>query len=268
MSEARAAPGGVVFRSAVALALLWAGAASAEVPGPAREGLARDLRTLAERKVFIAHNSVGGQMLKGVAALAEELGVPLAMRYQGDLAGFDGFSHGDVGDNGKPFGKVDDFVGRLMPRFGGKAQYAAMKLCYVDFSYAPTPQQIFERYKAGMARARAANPGVTLVHMTAPLCNAADAKGDPKSALAREQFNRLLRAEYRGKEPVFDLALAQATDAAGAVQTATLALPGSPKVQVEAPAWTAGGDNCHLQPAGQRHVGAALVRFLASLPAR
>jgi hypothetical protein len=76
---------------------------------------------------------------------------------------------------------------------------------------------VFEHYRATMARLRAAFPQVQFIHVTVPLT---ELQTGPKAAikrlllqppagygdnLRREQFNELMRREYKNRESIFDL---------------------------------------------------------------
>jgi hypothetical protein len=80
--------------------------------------------------------------------------------------------------------------------------------------------------------------------------------------VARSRFNALLRAEYAGKEAVFDLAAAESTYPDG--RQASFDWKGA-----SYPRLIAGYsyDGRHLNESGRRWVAAHLLRFLAELPA-
>lgn len=234
--------------------------------GPAT--LAEQLAVLAQRAIFFEHASVGENVIEGIWALqATNAGPEPRVVNQGapwgaaaiaaELRGGGVFFGNGFGiPNGDLPRKVGIFEELMNGGIGGAAQVAFMKPCYTDLSAAEWVQPGFDAYVAAMARLRAAHPGVTLVHVTAPV----DRDNADGINAHRERYNDLLRARYRGVEPLFDLAEVEATDPAGnPVRVAGVRSmhPGYAR---------SASDGGHLGPAGQEHVARALVAFLAALP--
>lgn len=187
-----------------------------------------DLEALGKIRVFFAHHSVGGNVLDGMKALASEAGVKLNFVELGDQvptstpAAGPAFMEGDGGTNKHPDTKFDYFVttmGRLADR---PPQLALMKLCFVDFNPTADPDKMFADYQATVAAVRKAQPGVTLVHATAPLTHRVTTlKGrlnrlrgklvwEDATNVKRMIYNEHIRSTYKD-EPIFDIARVEST---------------------------------------------------------
>lgn len=234
-----------------------------------------DLAELARARVYFGHQSVGGNVLDGLAALAAEHGVPL--RIVEAPAGVDdgapGIVHQRVGRNAEPATKCDAFGGFLTgPGRAARWDAAVLKFCYADLGDRTDihPAQLLELYRKTVASVRSARPDVVLVHATVPLSTRGEGTGDRvKAALGlgtskdannarRNRFNDLLRAEYAG-EPLFDVARAESTredgSRAGVARDAAFD---------EALRRELTSDGGHLNDEGRRVVARAFARALAT----
>lgn len=248
------------------MGLLMSFVSTAALAGPPS---AEALQKLAGKRIFFAHQSVGANVLDGVAQVAGG-----ALRVvEGDASQLENpaLVHALVGQNEAPLSKVEHFE-KLLESVGPKADVALYKLCYVDFDANTDAAALFQQYDATHRRLEAKFPGVTFVHVTAPLTtvqtgfkgwlkNVAGqgARGE-KENVKRQQFNELMRAAY-AKEPLFDLAKLEATRADGTLHTFER---GGTKVPALVPEYT--DDGGHLNAAGRKHVAEALLSYLASLP--
>jgi hypothetical protein len=231
---------------------------------------------LAAKRIYFGHQSVGANVMAGVAELAAAE-PRLGLRVVTDAAALDAsgaFLHGPVGRNGDPGGKTDDFAARLDGPLAGKVDIAFHKYCYVDVTAASDVEALFARYRAAMARLAAAHPNVVFVHVTAPLVTVPGgpaaalkrllgrASGRADDDLARERYNRLMREAYAGREPLFDLAAVESTRPDGSRETVAA---GGGRAYALVPAYAS--DGSHLNEAGRRRVAGELLVFLARLPA-
>ncbi|OGQ25538.1 MAG: hypothetical protein A2138_01025 [Deltaproteobacteria bacterium RBG_16_71_12] len=219
------------------------------------EALRRDLETIKAARVFFGHQSVGHDVLEGVAALAREAGVDVAI------------GEGQIGANGKPEQKFDDFAKRA--EAGPELDVIAMKLCYVDLYRGADPDQLLAGYRSAVARVRQARPNLKILHVTTPLTiRATTAKASIKRLLGgsshsddsnavRLAYNRGLRAAFPG-EPVFDLAAVESTRPDGSREE--LAVKGQP-VPMLWPGYAA--DEGHLNAPGKRVAARAFIAALA-----
>jgi hypothetical protein len=256
------------------LTMATAGSAKADASD---SELRADLETVARRRIFFGHQSVGWNLIDGLKQLSAREGV--AIRWveveRGPLAVAPAtFAHGPVAENGNPEMKLESFA-RLMgsgPASG--ADVALVKFCYVDFRDDTDAARLFARYRSTVADLAARNPGTTFVHVTVPLTTT---QGGPK-ALAkrllgkapggvaenarREEFNALLREAFLGREPVFDLALVESTRPDGGRAVVVWngrAIPVLAEVYSE--------DGGHLNQAGRLRAAREFLAVLGRLPA-
>ena len=174
--------------------------------------------------MFFGHQSVGRNLLEGLASLAATERVPLRIV---DAAARDeqpGIIHAVVGQNRAPHTKCDAFGRFLTDASAERWDAAILKFCYVDIGQRaePDPQRILDAYAATVASVRAARPELLIVHATMPLQSEGlgprnvvtrflglGTSNDENNVL-RNQYNDLLRAEY-SHEPLIDLARAEST---------------------------------------------------------
>jgi hypothetical protein len=265
----------LVFCAGLGVSALVAGAAVAVAGGPTDDRLKRDLEAVARLRVLFGHQSVGANVLEGVARLSASAGVPVRVSEVAGGAGAvpsPGLAHLYVGVNGDPRSKMAAFD-RALPA-GAGFDVALLKFCYVDIDASTDVPRLFADYQSTLRAVQARNPGTVVVHVTAPLRSG---QGALRSALKRllgrgqgvvadnerrEQFNALLREAYQGRAPIFDLALAEATRPDGTRETA--ARDGR-AVPMLVPAYT--DDGAHLNASGQDRAARELLRVLAALPA-
>jgi hypothetical protein len=232
-----------------------------------------DLGELARARVYFGRQSVGGDILEGLAALATENGV--ALRIVEAPAGVEdaepGLVHSKVGKNAQPASKCEAFGSFLSQNPSATWDAAVLKFCYADLGDRTDikPEQLLELYKKTVASVRAARPGLVLVHSTIPL-NFGLGTGDrvkgflglgtSKDAnnIRRNTFNDLLRAEYAG-EPLFDVARAESTRKDG---TRTGFKKDGQFFSSMAPELTSDGG--HLNERGKRWVAQEFARSLAA----
>lgn len=188
------------------------------------------LSQMGSSRLFFGHQSVGYNVLDGIAEFAADAGLsPPAMvdvREPPSVADTAVY-HAKIGKNGDPLAKISDFDALLRAGFATKVDIAFMKLCYVDFSYDTDVQAIFEAYRDTLGALERDYPELRFVYTTVPL-KASGFKDRIKRVLGRptdsrevnivrERFNALIRAEYSGKKPLFDIAMSEATGQNGRV---------------------------------------------------
>lgn len=235
---------------------------------------AEQWNALADKKIFFGHQSVGRNIMAGVKDLLAEQTVLVARVVNsmdpGTVAG-PAFIEADLGKNGDPLSKTRDFAAVIERGMSDADAIAMHKYCYVDISAATDVEQLFAQYSIQMGELRTKYPKLTLVHVTMPL-RVAPAKStkervkqllgraDQDLNIKRNRFNQLLLAQYKGKEPVFDLASVESTRADG---TRLFERVKGASVFSLAPEWS--NDGGHLNEAGRRMVAEQLVIFLARL---
>lgn len=253
-------------------------ACGAEPPDRAALGSATlhaDLETVARSRVLFGHQSVGRNVLAGVAELAADNGVPLRIEaIDGAPAdGRAGLFHTQIGVNGDPIGKIDAFRQLLVRPERPRYDAALMELCYLDFgseAKGPTDLAGLARHYAQIVRELGvARPEVQLVHVSVPL------RADPpgwKTPLKRllgrdtdEDADNALRNAYNASfgqafaaAPFFDLARVESTRPDGRRSGFRR---GGVTVYTLAPEYTVDGG--HLNEGGRRRAAAAFVHALA-----
>jgi hypothetical protein len=234
--------------------------------------LKADLGVLAGARVYFGHQSVGGNILDGLRALALESGVALRVVEVPDglRDALPGVVHGKVGKNRQPETKCDAF-GRFLKGDTARWDAALLKFCYSDLgeSGEGDPVRLLEIYDRTVAAVRDTRPDVLLIHATLPLLSDGLGKRDRARKLlgfgtsndpdnvTRNRFNEMLRAKY-AREPIFDVAWAESTRPDG---TRSGFRKDGKLVYTMAPEFTF--DEGHLTDTGQRWVAREFARALA-----
>jgi hypothetical protein len=230
---------------------------------------------LAAQRIFFAHQSVGDNLLDGVRDLMRQnAGIRLNLVQISGPREVNGpaFYHSLVGRNGEPSSKLDEFSKTVSGV--GDSGIALLKYCYVDVQHGTDAQALFDEYRRKVASIARQYPRLTVVHVTLPLVTDAGtlrhlAAVARRKAPAREvnlirhQYNELLRSTYVGKEPVFDLARLESTNADGTTETVRYQ---GQRVPVLATAWTSDGG--HLNEAGRQRMAKALLTTLVGVSSR
>jgi hypothetical protein len=269
-------------RLAYSFVLLAAGCGGAGVhaatdPRTLITGLSKsDLERLSKKRVYFGHQSVGYNIVNGLTSLEKdypELGLTVRETRDPAQIASGTFAHARVGENNSPSSKIRDFAATLEGGMAEKVDVAMFKFCYVDFQADTDAEKIFAEYKTAMASLRQKFPKVALVHVTVPLTVV---QTGPTAAIkrligkkrwgadaniVRNRYNELLRHEYAGKEPLFDLAAIEATRADGATATFDENNGTYPMLAAEY-----ASDGNHLNEKAGRWVAAQLVKVLARLP--
>ncbi len=227
---------------------------------------------LADARIFFAHQSVGGNVLEGVTDILRErpdIRLNIVEIKDSLPADVPGLYHANVGRNGEPSTKLAEFS--QIVDADTAADIALLKYCYADFRHGTDARQLFAEYEQRVSELRAKNPDVKIVHRTVPLVSdagtlrhlAAVVRKKPPARevnLIRHEFNELMRAAYQGKEPFFDLARLEATDAQG--NAVTVRFKGQ-TIPVLNTAWTYDGG--HLNETARRRIAEAFLAQLVSI---
>jgi hypothetical protein len=207
----------------------------------------------AEPRIYFGHQSVGANILQGV----NELDVSLSIK--------DEF----LAENGDPLRKLQNFKAAVGE--GSRFDIALVKFCYVDVNAETDAQALFERYRATIAELRAKNPRTVFVHATLPLTTV---QTGPKALVKRllgrapygtienvrrEEYNRLLRRTYAGREPIFDLARLESIAPDGTAVSVTWDGATAPAMSS---AYT--DDGGHLNARGRALAAQEFVKVLAA----
>ena len=260
------------FMTAVVLTVAMSDAALGQAPA-ADASLRSELDRVSRRAVFFGHQSVGENVLQGLSELAAAQGIKLRIAA---VPAVDGVAPGTlghlfIGENRNPHGKLQAFENAFRSRQG--VDIAAMKFCYLDFDAKTDAQALFASYRSTVSRIKERHPGIVFVHVTTPLTTVetgfkAFIKGmlgrPPYGAVEnqrRAEYNALLRKEYGGREPVFDLARIESTNVDGTLHVKEWDGRSAPAL---VSAYT--GDGGHLNRVGRLRAARELVSVLAGIP--
>jgi len=231
--------------------------------------------TLSEKKIFFGHQSVGFNIIDGIKDVIQKNNrISLEIVETDDPADFNRpiFGHARAGENTKPNTKCDDFKKMLQSGIGDSVDIAFLKFCYVDMSQKFDEQEVFDYYKRTLSQLQALYPHLKFVHLTLPLkSNQAGLKGWVKSLIGsplgnsvdnicRNRFNDLMRGEYEGQAPLFDLALYESTLPNGRRQ---VFVHQDTTYFSMAPQYT--NDGGHLNESGRVWIAEQLLIFLTKL---
>jgi len=229
---------------------------------------------VANMRIFFGHQSVGQNILDGINDISEDVNnkITIVESRIADDSSEPAFLHAGVGKNTDPLSKIVDFREIVNSGIGGKVDVAFFKFCYVDFEQTTDIKSTFKKYQETMKSLKENYPQTMFVHFTVPLIEARlDMKGYLKKIIGRyntkregnikrNQFNTMLKEEYDGKEPIFDLAGIESTYPEGKKET--FEKDGGTYYAL-APVYT--NDGGHLNKTGRKVVAERLLYFLASL---
>lgn len=235
---------------------------------------------LSKKKIFFAHQSVGGNIIDGIKALMlKNPKIRLNIVKTRDLGGFTNgcFAHSPIGQNVNPQSKIDDFSRVIENSTGTTVDIAFLKLCFVDIHTGTNLDEVFAFYQKKMKNLEDNFPGTTFVHMTVPLTSTPtgfigfikDIKGFVKKVIGKinfydnrvkQDYNDKLRIAYGNRERLFDLAQSESTDLKGVSVTFK---DGQRDIQTLVPVYT--NDGGHLNELGNQKIAEDLLLFLVNL---
>ena len=228
-------------------------------------------QALSNRRVLFAHQSVGQNILEGVASLAGQAGVqlPVTKLQESGATNGAGIVHFFVGQNEDPASKLKDFAKTLEEGKAKAADVALVKFCYIDFKENSNAKALAEQYSSTLDRLSQQCPNTHFVAVTAPLTVVQTGPkawvkrllGRTPSGLAdnlrRREFNDLIRIQYGQSGRLFDLAKIESQD------SGSYEYQNRP-IETLNPSFTY--DDGHLNEYGRKVVATQLVKYLASLP--
>jgi hypothetical protein len=226
---------------------------------------------LAGKKIFFGHQSVGYNIVDGLVQIERQ--VPqiklniVEIKRASDLNGA-AFAHSSIGENEDPHSKMQAFTDYVENGIGDKSDIAFFKFCYVDINAYSDIDKIFAEYKKTMGQLKKKYPRMIFIHATVPLTESKTTVrsliktvlGKEDHNIKRNRYNDILRKEYMGKEPLFDIAQAESTRPDGARSTFTN--NGTTYYSLVTEYTDDGG---HLNELGQQAVAQKLLILLAEL---
>ncbi len=181
---------------------------------------------LANKRIYFGHQSVGFNIIDGiekVLSLHPSIKLSIVETRKDDLINKGIFAHFRVGENRNPFTKINDFVNVIDNELDKAPDIAFLKFCYVDVPDNVAVYKLFELYKAKTEALKKNHPNLNIVHFTMPLKTQHFSwKSKLKNFIGKESwelaenikrnnYNKLLLEEYKGRQPIFDIASYEAT---------------------------------------------------------
>jgi len=157
------------------LFVMYKGAAMSPVdPDPAQtDKIPKEAwETLAKKKIYFGHMSVGFNILDGIRDLMQESrSAKVNIVETADPAAFGEpiFAHSPIGKNGYPLSKLEQFRTILESGVGDKADIAFFKFCYVDIHGGTDVDALTKAYDETILGLQARFPKLTIAIVTAPL---------------------------------------------------------------------------------------------------
>jgi len=234
----------------------------------------QQLASLATKKIFFGHQSVGNNVVQGIRDLMRadpRLKINIVKSADPQLVSAPAFVEFEIGRNGDPQSKNEAFNAILDKGMGAQGGIAMFKYCYVDIDSSANVERMFENYRVEINTLKAKYPSLKIVHITVPLTTVEPAvKAWIKGLLGRttiqdvnvkrNDFNNLLRKTYSGIDPIFDLAQVESTQSDG---VRSYFIRDGQEIYTLAPEFTTDGG--HLNEAGRQAAAEALLQVLASL---
>lgn len=188
-------------------------------------------KKLSKKRIYFGHQSVGFNIIDGIKdVMKENPQIKLNIVETSDPSEFNIplFAHSRVGKNTDPKSKIDAFANFVEKGIGDNANIAFFKFCYVDVNAKTDVEKVFADYQNTISRLKERYPGTEFIYITVPFtARQTGIKawikkligrpiGGYDDNIKRNEFNDLLRNEFKGKEPVFDLAMIESTFPDGA----------------------------------------------------
>lgn len=233
-----------------------------------------DIENLEKSRIYFAHHSVGDNILDGITDLFSNYSKTLNIVETSDVSELGSYflAHSRVGENTRPETKIKDFSENINSGFGNSVDIGFLKLCYVDINPNTDVDLLFTDYRKTMTQLGELFPDTEFIHFTVPLKSrekglkpfikriiGRQVWGD-ESNLKRQEYNELLRAEYSGKEVLFDIAEIESTKPDGF--RSVHSLDGKEYFSM-VPEYTY--DSGHLNEKGSTLVAANLIKFISEL---
>lgn len=231
---------------------------------------------LSSLKIFFGHQSVGANILDGVNDIKNEVpGFKMSIVPVTDKTdwGVPIFGHANVGQNKNPEKKCDDFSALMKHGVGANADIAFMKFCYIDFDENTDVIALFRKYETTIDAISVSYPRLRLIHLTVPVRQYPDTvklkifraigkviPDDVRNA-KRNEFNRMLIAQYSSQNSVFDLAAYEAGALPHSGQRGCGFEYGGQWCYTLCPEFT--DDGGHLNKRGRVYVAEQLLLFIA-----
>lgn len=180
---------------------------------------------LAQKNIYFGHQSVGENIVEGILEVMKsnsDTKLNVKELKEGEIIDSPMFLHSSIGENGDPVGKIHDFQNKLTQGLGGQLDIAVAKLCFWDIRRNSDVNKIFNEYKSTINELKKEFPEIVFMHMTVPLMSHSESfidnlkrlikdDNDDLDNIKRNELNQLIISEFKGKEPLFDIAKYEST---------------------------------------------------------
>jgi hypothetical protein len=237
---------------------------------------------LSKKRILFGHQSVGFNIVDGIEDVLKEnsqIKINIIENSRPWEVKTPSLIHFMVGENQNRKSKMDAFSALIQREDKKTLDIAFFKLCFVDIQATTNVSMVFDQYKTIMGNLMRDFPETTFIVVTVPLTSEPTGteqltrglKNWIKTAIGksiersfenvnRNNFNALLKKEYEGKVPIFDLATIESTGLDGKRQM--FSVEGKNYYSM-LPAYT--DDGGHLNKLGRKVVAEQLLVFLAKL---
>jgi hypothetical protein len=237
-----------------------------------------DWNAVAQRRVFFGHQSVGDNIVQGIAELEAQHPshtLRVLTTERPDTVQGPALMHHLVGHNYDPASKTAEFGHVIGEAKGEPGLIALHKFCFVDATDSTNPERLFAEYRLDMDSLAEQYPRVTFVHVTMPLFSVAPAgpvtrtakrllgRGESRElgrSVTRNRYNTKMRATYATSGRLFDLAGVESTRPDG---SRSFFVANGDTVYTLASEYTTDGG--HLNTLGRRRAAVAFLAFLARM---
>jgi len=184
-------------------------------------------RSLANKNIYFGHQSVGASIIDSMQQLIkkhDQIKLNFKEIASSEEASEATFMHSTVGKNRDPESKIHDFETIMTQGVGKKVDIALVKFCFIDIGPETDIQGIFSTYKKTLNRLKQQFPETIFVHVTVPLkTSRLSLKSIIKKLFGSQdiweydrniksnEYNQILRNEYKGIDPIYDLAEVEST---------------------------------------------------------
>jgi hypothetical protein len=232
-------------------------------------------KELSQKKIFFGHQSVGDNIIDGInIVMQSNSSITLNILKTNDYQSFNRpvFAHSSIGRNDDTDSKINAFNDYIRKGIGNKADIAFFKFCFWDIRNGTDVKTVFDHYKAKLAELKSLYPKTRFIHFTVPLMSYQNGIIDKMKRafdmtiesdldnIRRNELNEMIRKEYGGKEPVFDISMVESTLRDG--QRTAFIKDGRTYYYLASEYTNDGG---HLNDNGKRIVAEQLLIFLARL---
>ncbi|MCK4708457.1 MAG: hypothetical protein KAU21_07555, partial [Gammaproteobacteria bacterium] len=228
--------------------------------------------SLAKKKIYFGHQSVGENIIDGVLDVMKS-NQAISLNFKEDIdktsQSSPMFLHSSIGKNGDPIGKILDFKNKINNGLGDSVDIAFAKLCFWDIHGDTDVEKIFDTYKSTVTDLKSVYPETHFMHLTVPLMSHSDGiidrlkrlikeDNDDLANIKRNELNQLLVSEYKGKEPLFDIAKFESTYRDG---KRSFFMKDGNKYYYLPDVYT--NDGGHLNKIGRKHVAEQMLIILS-----